>query len=79
MGGSMSECFFVAYGGHWGKRGWTYYEVKFTTISAALQFYRGAKQPAYIGRKSGKFKSELTERGIEAEIEKEKGANGLSN
>lgn len=73
MGGSLTECFFVAYGGHWGKRGWTYYEVKFTTISAALQFFDSAKSPKYIGRKSGKFKSELTERGIEAEIEKEKG------
>lgn len=71
MGGSVNECFFVAYGGHWGKRGWTYYEVKFTTISAALQFFDSAKSPKYIGRKSGKFKSELTERGIEAEIEKE--------
>lgn len=71
MGGSLTECFFVAYGGHWGKRGWTYYEVKFTTISAALQFFDSAKTPKYIGRKSGKFKSELTERGIEAEIEKE--------
>lgn len=68
----MSECFFVAYGGHWGARGWTYYEVKFATISGALQFYETAKTPKYIGRKSGKFKTELTERGIEAEIEKER-------
>ena len=75
MGGSVSECFFVAYGGHWSKRGWTYYEVKFSTISAALQFYETAKSPKYIGRKSGKFKSELTERGIEAEIEKERDKN----
>lgn len=73
MGGSMSECFFVAYGGHWSERGWTYYEVKFSTISGALQFYETAKSPKYIGQKSGKFKFELTELGIEAEIEKEKG------
>lgn len=73
MGRSMSESFFVAYGGHWGKRGWTYYEVKFSTISAALQFYETAKLPKYIGHKIGKFKFELTELGIEAEIEKEKG------
>lgn len=75
MGGSVSECFFVAYGGHWSERGWTYYEVKFTTISAALQFFDSAKTPKYIGRKSGKFKSELTELGIEAEIEKERNKN----
>lgn len=35
--------------------------------------YMCAKSPKYIGHKSGKFKSELTELGIEAEIEKEKG------
>lgn len=75
MGGSVSECFFVAYGGHWSERGWTYYEVKFSTISAALQFYETAKNPKYIGRKSGKFKTELTELGIEAEIEKERDKN----
>ena len=75
MGGSMSECFFVAYGGHWGKRGWTYYEVKFSTISGALQFFETAKSPKYIGQKSGKFKFELTELGIEAEIEKERDKN----
>lgn len=57
--------FIIKYGGHWGTRGWTYYQKKFKEAKEAYSFYRKAKLPKGVGLKfNNGFRCSLTDAGM---------------
>lgn len=57
--------FVIKYGGHWGARGWTYYQKRFTEAQEAYSFYCKARAPKEVQLKFyDGFRCSLTDAGM---------------